>query len=208
MEANFKKVTQSLNWLAKKEGGQINKMKAIKLVWMADRLHLRKYGRPITKDDYIAMKFGPVGSVTRNITDEATPYLSDEQLGYSQKFIKKTADNFFTSVNDVDVAVFSESDLESLEKVYGDFGKFDQFELAKLTHEFPEWKKFEKRLESGAISQAPMSYVDFFENPVEASPLLKDKFAAAKDIFDQDAATITASKQAFTESQEIQELWS
>ena len=89
MEANYKKITQALNWLARKEGGEINKMKAIKLVWMADRLHLREYGRPITNDDYIAMKFGPVGSVTRNITDEAIPYLTDEQFGYSRNYLKK-----------------------------------------------------------------------------------------------------------------------
>ena len=63
-------------------------MKAIKLVWMADRLHLREYGRPITNDDYVAMKFGPVGSVTRNITDEAIPYLTDEQFGYSRNYLK------------------------------------------------------------------------------------------------------------------------
>lgn len=208
METNFKKVTQALNWLAQQEGGQINKMKAIKLVWMADRLHLRKYGRAITQDDYVAMRFGPVGSFTRNITDEATPYLSDEQLGYSTRFIKKISDNFFESVNDVDASVFSQSDIESLERVYQDFGKFDQFELADLAHEFPEWKKFEEGLKSGRINQAPMEYVDFFNNPSEASPTLNDKFDLVKEIFDQNPETIDASKQAFTESQHIQELWS
>lgn len=208
MKTDFKKVTQALNWLAKKEGGKINKMKAIKLVWMADRLHLRKYGRPITKDDYIAMKFGPVGSITRNITDEAVPYLSDEQLGYSKKFIEKISDNFFESINDVDTDVFSESDIESLEQVYNDFGHYNQFELADLTHEFPEWKKFKPELESGAINQAPMSYNDFFDDPADVSPILKEKFGIETDVFNQDADTINASKHAFTESQEIENLWS
>jgi uncharacterized phage-associated protein len=208
MEANYKKVTQALNWLARKEGGSINKMKAIKLVWLVDRLHLREYGRPVTNDDYVAMKFGPVGSITRNITDEAIPYLTDEQYGYSRNYIKKISDNFFSSTNDVDVSVFSESEIVTLEKIYKEFGKFDQYELRDLTHEYPEWKRFEPKIEAGQINQAPMSYSDFFENPAETSELLNGKFQAATEIFNQSQTEIEIAKQAFVELQEIYGLWS
>lgn len=207
MEVDYKKVTQALNWLAKKEGGQINKMKAIKLVWMADRLHLREFGRPITNDEYIAMKFGPVGSVTRNITDEAVSYLTDEQLGYSQKYLRKVTPNDFESINDFESSVFSESEIETLEKVYKNFGAFNQFELFKLTHEFPEWKKFEQKLEAKLINQAPMLYTDFFENPSGDSELLNGKFSAARAVFGQSAEKISLAKRAYTELVEIQGLW-
>ena len=63
----YKKATQALNFLAKKKGGKINRMKALKLIYFADRLHLRTYGRPIIGDDYWAMQFGPVPSCTNNI---------------------------------------------------------------------------------------------------------------------------------------------
>jgi len=208
MQADHKKVTQALNWLARKEGGEMNKMKAIKLVWMADRLHLREYGRPITNDDYVAMKFGPVGSMTRNITDEAIPYLTDEQFGYSRNFLEKTSDHFFRSTNDVDISVFSESEIESLERVYKDFGTFDQFELFTLTHEFPEWKKFEEKIAAKIINQAQMTYSDFFDNPDETSELLNGKFLAAKEVFNQSPEKINIARQAFAEFQEIQGLWS
>jgi len=46
---NHKKAVQTLAYFAQKEGGVINKMKAFKLIWLSDRLHLRKYGRPILK---------------------------------------------------------------------------------------------------------------------------------------------------------------
>ena len=183
-------------------------MKAIKLIWMADRLHLREYGRPITNDEYIAMKFGPVGSVSRNITDEAIPYLTDEQFGYSQKYVQKTSNNFFKSVNDIDTAVFSESELEALDKIYTDFGAFDQFQLFALTHEFPEWKKFQKQIEAKLINQAQMSYMDFFENPEETSELLSGKFKAAKAVFNQSTEKINIARQAFAERTEIEGLWS
>jgi hypothetical protein len=41
-----------LNFFAIREGGRLNRMKAVKLVWLADRLQLRKYYRSITHDVY------------------------------------------------------------------------------------------------------------------------------------------------------------
>ena len=50
MEAEYKENHTNSELAGKEGGGEINKMKAIKLVWMADR-SLRDYGRPITNDD-------------------------------------------------------------------------------------------------------------------------------------------------------------
>ena len=55
---DYKKATQALNFFALKEGGTINKMKALKLIYFADRYNLRKYGRPVRNDDYWAMGYG------------------------------------------------------------------------------------------------------------------------------------------------------
>lgn len=38
-----------------------------KVLYHADKLHLSRYGRPITGDWYVAMKFGPVPSATYDI---------------------------------------------------------------------------------------------------------------------------------------------
>ncbi len=61
---SHRKATQALNFFAAKAGGKINKMKALKLVFFADRYHLRKYGRPVVGDEYLAMNYGPVASGT------------------------------------------------------------------------------------------------------------------------------------------------
>ncbi len=34
LDFDYKKATQAINYLAKKEGGKINKMKAIKVIWL------------------------------------------------------------------------------------------------------------------------------------------------------------------------------
>lgn len=51
-EPSHEKATQALNYLARENGGEINRMKALKLVYLADRYHLRTFGRPVVGDDY------------------------------------------------------------------------------------------------------------------------------------------------------------
>src|SRR3990167_7093267 len=83
---SYKKATQALNFFAQKKDGKINKMKAIKLIYLADRLHLRKYGRPIVGDAYWAMKLGPVGSRTKRVAELDT--MPDEAYVYAKKYIR------------------------------------------------------------------------------------------------------------------------
>jgi len=66
-----RKTTQALNYFAIKAGGTINRMKAIKLVYLADRYHLRKYCRLITNDIYFAMDNGPVASGVKDIAEQS-----------------------------------------------------------------------------------------------------------------------------------------
>ena len=63
----YKKATQALNFFAIENGGEIEKLHALKLIFFADRYHLRKYGRPITNDQYWAMRLGPVPSGTKDL---------------------------------------------------------------------------------------------------------------------------------------------
>src|SRR3989338_7327515 len=133
---SYKKATQALNFVASKKGGTVNKMKAIKLIFLADRLHLRKYGRPIIGDTYWAMKLGPVGSLALNIArfDRAPA----DALSYARKYIKPTNDKkrHFSSQKPVDMNVFSKTDVECLEAVYEKFSDKDQFELKDITHQY------------------------------------------------------------------------
>jgi uncharacterized phage-associated protein len=68
LRRNYLKSVQVLNWIARKEGGKVDKLKAIKIYWLADRLHLRKYGSTLTNDTYYAMEYGPVASLAKDIT--------------------------------------------------------------------------------------------------------------------------------------------
>lgn len=160
----YKKVTQALNYFATKEGGKINKMKALKLIYLADRYHLRKYGRLITNDVYFAMNYGPVPSSTKDIA-ETSEFLGDREKEYASQFIKGIDNLTLQTVNTIDDSVFSESDSEAMGFAWKKFGHLNPFELAELTHEYPEWKKYEKALELD--SRVQMYLEDFFEEPDE-----------------------------------------
>lgn len=163
---NYKKAVQALNFFAIKEGGEINKMKALKLIWLSDRLHLRKFGRPILNDTYFALNYGPVASNTKDLA-ENTDFLTVEEKEYRNLYIVNKDSYNYASKLPPEKVVFSSSDIEVMEKIYTKFGNLSEFKLSEVSHLYPEWKKFEDFLKSKTSSRFEMNYEDFFENPDE-----------------------------------------
>ncbi|HEX3933086.1 MAG TPA: Panacea domain-containing protein, partial [Puia sp.] len=139
---NYKKAVQALNLLAQWSGGALNKMKALKLIWLADRFHLRRYGRPILQYYYVAMENGPVASATRDILQHNKLGVSEDVLKYAENFISENGSYDFKSLNDPNIKVFSKSDVECLKGVFDAYGHLGKYDLRDLTHKFPEWKRW------------------------------------------------------------------
>lgn len=197
LEFDYKKATQAINYLTKKEGGRIGKLKLIKLVYLADRYHLRRYGRPMVNDTYFAMPLGPVGSSAKDIA-EFSGYLDERERKYAETYLGRGApDNSVVSIADVDLEVFSKSELEALDFAYNEFGKLSASSLVDVTHRYPEWSRFKGALESKETTRKQMSYSDFFSDPDNG---LDDKFALAGDV-------LAASKELFSDDDKIAEYW-
>lgn len=180
IEFNYKKATQAINYFARNSrNNSISKLKVIKLIWLADRYHIRKYGRPITGDVYYAMPYGPVGSTVKDIS-ELCDLLSEAEMSYAQDFINHQ-NNVITSKKEVEEKVFSKTDLEALKFVFNNFYPYSPFELAKLSHSYPEWSKFEVELSSKSASRKVMSYLDFFNDPKDFK---NDKFIEDKNLLE------------------------
>ncbi|MFH1477845.1 MAG: Panacea domain-containing protein [Verrucomicrobiota bacterium] len=163
---DFRKATQALNFFALKNSGEISKYKALKLVFFADRFHLRKYGRPVTGDEYYAMQRGPVPSGTKNLAEMAEDYIGDDCIAYAGGFIATPASRHvivIKSVLAVDDRQLSESDREALEFAWSTFGKYDDREIVEQTHFYPEWSKHAAALEKGG--RARMDLMDFLKDP-------------------------------------------
>ncbi len=170
----------------------MNKMKAIKLLWLADRLHLRLYGRPVLTDHYVAMKFGPVQSGVKDLAEDKQEFLAKEESTYRNEYLGLEGHNVL-SKKSTDCNVFSDSENEVLNSVFQKFGFLDQYALAELSHRYPEWEKFREQLEQGEGSRFPMDFADFFGNPHDG----KD------DFFALDPEQLELSRGIFTENQTI-----
>jgi uncharacterized phage-associated protein len=158
----YETATQALNYLAIKSGGTINKMKSLKLIFFSDRYHLRKYGRPVTNDEYLAMNYGPVASGVKDIA-EMSSFLDSKVKKYAKRFIKPVSTYKYCSLTPVDMDIFSESEIEAIDYALDHFGGFDKFRIANLTHQYPEWSRHEIALKN--ISNIRMDYLDFLDDP-------------------------------------------
>lgn len=146
-----KTIVEAIHYILQKLG-KCRKTKIIKLLFIADKYHLLKYGRTITGDVYFALPFGPVGS---NIKDFVNFNLSSkEKQSELKKYFKQVKDGQLKVSSIFDSYKFlSESDIEVLDAVIQHFGSWNVKELNAYTHKHPEWKKYEEEFKKGYSSR-------------------------------------------------------
>jgi uncharacterized phage-associated protein len=183
---NYKKAVQALNFFAAKQPNRpFNNMKAIKLVWLSDRLHLRTFGRAITGDVYFAMPFGPVASTTLDLATE-NPYLSTDEIVYRNTYLEKFDLYHYKSIAAPVEKVFSKTDLQVMDTIQRSYGHLREFELSELSHSFPEWIRYKAALESKVSSRFLIDQDDFFidvNDPAKVFIDDPDSLNITKDIY-------------------------
>lgn len=143
-------------------------LKLIKLLYLADREALIRWGRPITTDRYVAMEHGPVVSGIYDL-------ISSEPMPGSQSEWHR----YIETVDDWDVQVrqpsrtdeLSQAEESLLDEVFQSHGHKNRWDIVKEMHQFPEWSDPHK-------SSAPISYADIFQAlgrpPEETRELVDD----------------------------------
>lgn len=167
--ANYRKITQAISYLINKndKANVLPEVKIVKLLWAADRYHLRKYGRSVSDDEYLAMQWGPVGSMAKDILEHScfpTNGLNEDDFSYIGEFISsdhKGRDSMIFSLRDTDESQMSESDREALDFAWNKLGDYTIEEIVDFSHKYPEWKKHEDALKSER--SVKMDIYDFFE---------------------------------------------
>ncbi len=148
-------IIEALHYILKKIG-TAGKIKLIKLVYLADKYHLLKYGRTITNDDYYAMDFGPVGTTVKDILAFDKDMLSKD-FKYAAKLLTKAGEHEFTAKpvkGKTEFDHLSETDIEALEFVLAKFGKMTGTQLTNYTHKYPEWAQHAHLFENKTIRRA------------------------------------------------------
>ena len=170
---NEKKLIQALNFFAFKEGGAISKIKAYKLLWLADRYHLRKYGRMITNDGYYAMPKGIVPTEAKHIMD-GIPNL---KCGNYIKEYLEISDSAlsYASSKEPNMRVFSKTDTDALNVIWANYGSMDASHLSAMSHRFPEWKRYKTLIKDPKeLSSYCVCIDDFFVNYEDKTCLFVD----------------------------------
>ena len=189
------KITQSLGFLLSLDDNhRMNKLKLVKLIWAADRYHLRKYGRTVTDSEYFALPHGPVSSLTLDVIDNDEVALYAEDISFISEHITpwESDKNQIVLYNETEDDYLSETDKEALKFAWDTFGDKDPFELAdNITHQYPEWSKFREHFDvNNERSRQSIDLNDFFENPSEDAFFDTDDsiLAASKELYEQNRA--------------------
>lgn len=124
------------------ETKSISILKAIKLVYLSDRVSIEKWGFPILDEVRVSMPHGPVNSSTYSYINGEHDL---EKCGWS-RFLKDRAEHEVSATNSIsihDLDELSEADIECMEQVWSEFGAMGRFELRDWTHNpenIPEWE--------------------------------------------------------------------
>jgi uncharacterized phage-associated protein len=196
MRFNLKKVLGIITWFALKEGGEIDKVKLLKLVYLADRLHLRDYGRRIIPGKYYGMRMGPVHSEVKDIVDSNIYDDSEKQL-VDESFTKVNHDIRLLKDKHFEKALFSKSEIDALEKTWNNFGCFSNWDLKDITHLYPELKKKENELNEDC-TRFSIDLEECFDNLSQAElKELKEKYGFNEDPFAQTPEVLEYSKEQY-----------
>lgn len=126
------KAAEAAALLLKKSGGRMPYMRLIKLLYLADRESLHRFGRPIVGGRYVAMKLGPVLS-------EVLDAIKCERPGTWQETVERDGYDVRLKTAPV-IRLLSEAEISVLEETADLFRRLDQWALSGWTHGLAEWR--------------------------------------------------------------------
>lgn len=154
-----RKTAQAAAFLLHRAGGALELLKLIKLMYLAERTSLARFGEPITGDALYAMPHGPVLSST---LDLANGFEKSSKDGWDLWMADRAGrlislrDPSMLKNPEHDLLQLSSSDVDVLAEIWAEFGHLTAWQLRQYTHDhLPEWRD----PEGGHI---PISYRDLF----------------------------------------------
>jgi uncharacterized phage-associated protein len=143
------KAAQVIAFFARREGGKIDKLKVIKLVYLADRLSFQRRFQPMNFDAYFSLPHGPVPS-------SALDGINGKASHDVWKLVSLTGVKVSVS-NDVTDDHLSRADRAILEEIWASFGGMTAVQLRNWTHKnCPEYEE----VSGGSL---PITYFEILE---------------------------------------------
>ena len=131
------KVTEAACYLLRLNGGRIDPMKLLKLLYLADRKALEDWERPISYDSYVSMNYGPVLSTTYDLIKSAPSQKGDFWHTYIATLDKQTIE---LKGEPPKIKKLSRAEIDVLDDIYKRFGQRSSIALSYICHELQEYK--------------------------------------------------------------------
>lgn len=153
------KSVQMIAYFVRKAGGSIEKLKLIKLVYLAERRSFAKRGRPMNFDSYLSLPHGPIASsalngIDHNLLDPAWDGLN---LAENRRDV--------TLAGEVVDDRLSRADRDILDKTWDEFGNKTASQLRNWTHAHcPEY------VEVGPGACLPIDFSDILQQVGHPDP--------------------------------------
>jgi uncharacterized phage-associated protein len=130
------KATQAAALFLTLRGGKMSHLKLMKLLYIAEREALLRWGRPITFDACVSMDQGPVLSQTLNRMNGS--YRPDNCW---DKAISTPSDNEVQILEDPGVDKLSDAEEQLIREVFTEHGRKSRWDLVEWTHgHLGEWR--------------------------------------------------------------------
>ncbi|MEK7677160.1 MAG: Panacea domain-containing protein [Verrucomicrobiota bacterium] len=146
------KATEVACQFVKREGGAINIMKLVKLVYLLDRLSLARRGIPVVGGAYFSLPNGPITSEFLDLINSGR--LCGAADSHWDKFISDRQNHEVALRQEAPPQHLSESELGLIGAVYLEHGGKDQWQLRDWCHEHcEEWTPREEGRDLIALEQ-------------------------------------------------------
>lgn len=135
MNTECKNLVQILNYFAKNFGGKIEYKKAVSLLYLVDRYHLRMIGSYVTKGIWYANRDEIINSILRDLLKGTNT--CQQMITYANAYLELNAQTV-TSLQPIDSIELSYFDIMVLGQIIKFFGEWDSTTLTEFIFELPE----------------------------------------------------------------------
>ncbi len=130
------KATQAAALILKLRGtNKMSHLKLMKLLYLAEREALLRWGRPITYDFCVSMEHGPVLSQTLNLVNGYT-----QSDGLWDKVISTPANNEVKLLDDPGIDKLSDAEEKLIREIFDKHGTKSRWDISDFTHTLAEWQ--------------------------------------------------------------------
>jgi uncharacterized phage-associated protein len=130
------KATQAAARFLTLRGGRMSCIKLVKLLYLADREALLRWGLPITSDRFVSLDIGPVvGWICELVQGEPAP----NSARIWRKFISDPDHYEVHLLADPGSGELGAQELSLIEEIFEQHGRHDRWSLVEYTRALPEW---------------------------------------------------------------------